>query len=50
MTELEYVKGMLTAGGYHFLLCRGEVVYTGEGNTTAELLETVKLQEKIFSL
>ena len=45
MTELEYVKGMLTAGGYHFLLCRGEVVYTGEGNTTAELLETVKLQE-----
>ena len=29
MTELEYVKGMLTAGGYHFLLCRGEVVYTG---------------------
>ena len=45
MTELEYVKGMLTAGGYHFLLCRGEVVYTGEGNITAELLETVKLQE-----
>ena len=45
MTELEYVKKMLTAGAYHFLLCRGETVYTGEGNTTAELLETVKLQE-----
>lgn len=46
MTELEYVKGMLTAGGYHFLLCRGEIVYTGEGNTTSELLETVRLQEE----
>ena len=45
MTELEYVKGILTAGGYHFLLCRGEIVYTGEGDTTAELLETVRLQE-----
>ena len=45
MTELEYVKRMLTAGDYRFLLCKGEIVYTGEGNTTPELLETVKLQE-----
>ena len=45
ITETEYVKKMLSLGGYSLVLCDGGRVYTSEEDGISPLLETVRSGE-----
>lgn len=45
MTELEYVKRMMTLGGYSLVLCEGGRAFTAEDNALTALMETAESGE-----